>query len=174
MTKYIIAGPPVVLKNNKRIVRIGKGSRLISSKKVLKAESGALISLKNQKIEKKMKTLTCPLHFKMTFFGAWKVGAGNLPDLSNLCEAPQDWLQKAEVIADDRQIESLDGTRRVCMCSSCHMRKRYVRGAKAGQMKEDCEAVKKCPFERVEIEIEEYRENESVDIDGNPGLKDLF
>lgn len=38
---------------------------------------------------------------------------GNLPDLSNLLELPQDALQKAGVIEDDQQICSLDLSRRV-------------------------------------------------------------
>lgn len=37
----------------------------------------------------------------------------NLPDLSNLCQLPEDILQRAEIIQNDSQIISLDGSRRL-------------------------------------------------------------
>ena len=152
--KYKITGQPVVLKNNKRIVKMGKFTRLIPSKKVLKAEKLALLELNKQKVS----TWRSKLHVKFTFYGAWKDGNSNVPDLSNLYEAPQDWLQKSEIIEDDRLIESHDGSRRICMCPTCPKRLKYKRGERAGQYKEDCGAVKKCPFERTEIEIEKFEE----------------
>lgn len=37
----------------------------------------------------------------------------NIADLSNLIELPQDCLQAAEIIANDGQIDSLDGSERI-------------------------------------------------------------
>jgi Holliday junction resolvase RusA-like endonuclease len=152
---YKISGQPVVLKNSKRIIAVGGHPRLIPSKKVLRREKTALLELSTQRAGI---TWSGPLHVRMLFYGAWKDGNSNVPDLSNLCEAPQDWLQKVKIIEDDRQIESLDGTRRICMCDTCPKRTRYVRGDKAGQYKPDCGKVKLCPFERVEITISKYDE----------------
>ena len=148
--RYTIIGTPRILKNSKRIVHFGGSPRLIPSKLALKAEKGAVTQLCPQR---RGTTWDGPIHVKFTFYGSWKSGGGNVPDLSNLVELPQDCLTKAGIITDDRIIESLDGTRRVCMCDTCDKRKKYVRGEKAGQYKADCEKVKQCTLERTEIEI---------------------
>ena len=153
---YIITGQPVVLKNSKRIIKHRGRTKLVPSAKVMKAEKLAIWELKKHCDHQ---PLTGWLAVTFTFFGAWKANSGNLPDLSNLFEAPQDWMQKAGVIADDRQIVSLDYSRRVPMCDACEMRQKYVKGAKKGQFKPDCGAVKQCPFERTEIQIKEIKEN---------------
>jgi len=153
--RYTITGTPAVLKNSKQIINIGGKPRLIPSTKARKAKENAVAELK---VQHTGEPVDKPIAVKFTFYGAWKIGAGNVPDLSNLLELPQDAMQAAGVIADDRLIESLDGTIRVCMCSTCEHRLKYVKGPKAGQYKPDCGSVKFCPFERTEIEITGYSE----------------
>lgn len=85
---------------------------------------------------------------RCTFFGAWAEDSGNLPDLSNLYQMPEDLLQYAGVIEDDRLIAGHDGSRRVCLCSGpCPKRGK----------KKSCGAKKKCPFARVEIVLFAYK-----------------
>ena len=155
---FTITGQPVVLKNSKRIVRQGNKTRLIPSAKVLKAEQSAIYELREQLLNYGHGKFPIAgwLHVQFTFFGAWKEESRNLPDLSNLFEAPQDWLQKTGIIADDRQIVSLDYSRRVPMCDTCALRQRYVKGEKKGRFKPDCGAVKKCQLEHTKIRIKEF------------------
>jgi hypothetical protein len=99
-------------------------------------------------------TITSPVNLKITSFGPWKRASETIPDASNLYQAPEDILEAAGVIEDDRQVESHDGSRRVCMCDTCDERPFWKGGKNKGQRKPDCGAVKRCPFPRVEIVIE--------------------
>ena len=149
--KYIISGHPVILKNNKDIARNRKtGVPFIkSSERVDAYKPMALLELKQQR----QRMVMDPINVKMLFYGAWKRGNGDVPDLSNLYQMPEDLLEQAGIIRNDRLIESHDGSRRVYMCDSCHRRPKYVKGPKAGQYKSDCGAVRSCQYERIEIEI---------------------
>jgi Holliday junction resolvase RusA-like endonuclease len=157
MYKIVIKGGPVVLKNAKRMVTNKKTGRKfpISSAKVQKYNKHAIPQIQAQK---QYATINQPIHLRMKFYGAWKRSGGNIPDLSNLYEAPQDLLTKCGIIADDRIVDSHDGSRRICMCDTCLDRPILKAGPRKGQHKEDCGAVKKCPYQRVEIEIMPYNQ----------------
>ena len=153
MKRYEVIGQPSVLKNSKRISKVRGRIIVRKSAKAERIEKAFMLQLRAQH---RGPTITVPIYIKFLFYGAWKAKSGNLPDLSNLFEAPQDCLQKAGVIQDDRQIESLDGSRRYAMCDTCNLRLFYLRGPKKGQRKPDCGQVKKCSYERTEIIIQEY------------------
>ena len=155
--KYIIKGTPVILKNGKQISRNRKTGKtfLRSSDRVQKQKAGAIVQFQFQH---KGDPVECQVAVKMTFYGAWKRGGGNVPDLSNLYQFYEDTMESAGVIVNDSQIESHDGSRRVYMCDHCLKSGFYERGPKKGQKKPDCGAVKKCPYERVEIELTEYED----------------
>jgi Holliday junction resolvase RusA-like endonuclease len=151
--KLTIPGPPVVLKNRK-VAFIVKGvARITNStqaKKALRWATDVLWAHWTPRLP-----ITGPVNLAITSYGPWKRSSENIPDASNLLQLPEDALQAAGVLADDRQVESHDGSRRVCMCDTCDDRPLYEAGPKRGQWKPDCGAVKKCPYPRVEIVIEE-------------------
>jgi Holliday junction resolvase RusA-like endonuclease len=146
-----IPGGPVVLKNSKQIIRIAGRTIIKSSPKVEAYQHRAIGVLCEQWGSKA--PITEPINLVIRSYGAWKRSSGNLPDASNLYQMPEDLLEAAGIIADDRQIESHDGSRRVCMCDTCNARLFFKRGPQKGQRKPDCEAVKKCPYQRVELEL---------------------
>jgi Holliday junction resolvase RusA-like endonuclease len=148
----VISGRPVVLKNSKQIINIG-GRRIIKSNPRVEAyQHRAIAEIVKQWGSRQ--TITESVGLRITAYLAAGHDSGNLPDLSNLYEAPQDLLQSAGVIYDDRLVEHHDGSRRICMCDGpCPLKPVYQSGQKKGQPKDNCGAVKKCPFERLEIEI---------------------
>ena len=147
-----ISGRPVVLKNSKQIIVV-HGRRIIkSSPKVEAYQHRAIAEIVSQWGERE--TITGPIGLRITAYLAASHDSGNLPDMSNLYQCPEDLLQAAGVIEDDRLVEHHDGSRRVCMCAGpCPRKPTYKRGPKKGQPKDNCGAVKKCPFEQVVIEI---------------------
>ena len=149
-----IPGVPVVLKNSKQIIRNPKTGKplLVPSTQAKKSLRVAGLHLQSQ--WRSRPPIKGPVHLVITSFGPWKRSSLTLPDASNLYQLPEDALQAAGVLADDRQVESHDGSRRVCMCDTCDDRPLYKAGPKRGQWKPDCGAVKKCPYPRVEIVIE--------------------
>ena len=152
--KLIIIGQPVVLKNGKVIAFNRKtGCRFIKSNdRVDRYNNMALLQLKSQ--WKNQPPITVPVGIKMTFYGAWHRASETIPDLSNLYEAPQDLLQKAGILLNDRQIEHHDGSRRVCLCDlPCDCKPLYKVGAKKGQQQDSCGHMKDCKHARVEIEL---------------------
>jgi Holliday junction resolvase RusA-like endonuclease len=154
LAKLVITGQPVILKNGKMICFNKKtGSRFIkSNERVERYNEAAMFQLKSQ--WKNQPPITVPVGIKMIFFGHWHRASETIPDLSNLYEAPQDLLQKAGVLLNDRQIEHHDGSRRVCLCDlDCPDKEVIKTGAKKGQKKDSCGAMKECRFSRVEIEL---------------------
>jgi Holliday junction resolvase RusA-like endonuclease len=146
-----ITGHPLILKNNKQIVVIN-GHRIVKSNPRVEAyQHRATAELCEQWGTRP--PITEPVNLAITSYGAWKRSSDTIPDASNLYQLPEDLLQSAGILADDRQVESHDGSRRVCMCDTCPQRRVVQRGPKRGQLTPDCGAVKKCPFERVVIEI---------------------
>jgi len=165
--KLIIKGHPVVLKNNKEIAFNRKtGARFIkSSKRVDAYKPFALLQLKEQFHHS---PITIPISAQMIFYGVWKSGAGNIPDMSNLYQMPEDLLEEAGIILNDNLIEHHDGSRRIRLCDDCHERPKFKAGPKKGQFKEDCGHVKKCPFERVEIVLRKYHRASDTHYPINP------
>jgi Holliday junction resolvase RusA-like endonuclease len=160
LAKLTITGQPVILKNGKVICFNRKtGSRFIKSNdRVDRYNELALMQLRQQWAGKQ--PITVPVGIKMIFFGAWHRASETIPDLSNLYEAPQDLLQKAGILLNDRQIESHDGSRRICLCDiNCPDKEEIKTGAKKGQKKESCGDMKHCRFARVEIEVHLFEGN---------------
>ncbi len=152
-TRLTIPGQPVVLKNSKQIV-VTNGRRFIKSNPRVEAyQHYAVLELCLQWGGRP--PITGPVNAAIRSCGAWKRSNENIPDASNLYQMPEDLLQSAKILEDDRQIESHDGSERVCLCDSCDDRPLYKAGPKKGQRKPNCGAVKKCPHERVEITITE-------------------
>ncbi len=146
-----IPGHPLVLKNSKQIIVVN-GRRIIKSNPRVEAyQHRAVGMLVEQWLGKP--AIEKPINLSIYSYGAWKRAGGNIPDASNLYQLPEDLLQAAGVIVDDRQIESHDGSRRICMCDTCEERPILKSGANKGKRKPDCGAVKQCPFERVVIQI---------------------
>uniref|UniRef100_A0A6M3L6Q1 Uncharacterized protein n=1 Tax=viral metagenome TaxID=1070528 RepID=A0A6M3L6Q1_9ZZZZ len=147
-----IRGRPVVLKNSKQLIVIN-GRRIIKSSKAVeayqhKAIAAACASWGNRP------PIAMPVNLAIRSCGAWKRTSKSLPDASNLYQMPEDILEAAGVLENDRQIESHNGSVRVCLCDTCDRRPIYKAGPKRGQRKPDCGAVKRCPFERIEVAIE--------------------
>jgi len=150
----IIPGRPVVLKNSKQIIKV-HGRRIIKSNPRVEAyQHRAIADIVKQ--WGRRPAIAEPVGLRIIAYLAAGHDSGNLPDTSNLYEAPQDLLQAAGVIEDDRLVEHHDGSRRICMCDGpCPRKPLYKAGPKKGQPKPNCGAVKKCPFERLEIVIVE-------------------
>jgi len=150
--RLTIPGHPLVLKNSKQIIVV-KGRRIIKSNPRVEAYEHRAIAVLCEQWGRRPPIVDA-VNLAIVSYGAWKRSGGNIPDASNLYQLPEDLLEAAGILEDDRQVESHDGSRRVCLCDSCSERSRYTRGAKKGEYKPDCGAVKKCPLERVEITIE--------------------
>ena len=143
---------PVVLKNSKKICR-GKGGRtFVKSNDRVTAWMDAAVAIYRAAHAGK-EPIKEKVQLKCTFWLAVQEDSGNLPDQSNLYQAPEDSLQRAGVIEDDRQVESHDGSRRIRMCPICQDRPKYKAGPKKGQYKPNCGKVKMCPYEGVRVEI---------------------
>lgn len=166
LAHFVIWGKPTILKNSKNIVMIPKkGSEKCPECGLRPTRPVALPNKKAQEYMERVKRIlrqawnyqrpiTERVHINFTFFGAWKKEGGSNPDLSNLYEMPQDILQAAGVLADDRLIDNHDNSHMVHMCSlKCPHRPVYKAGMNKGKLKPDCGAVKKCPYQRLEISI---------------------
>ena len=152
--KLILPGRPVILKNSKQIALNRKTGKpfVRSNDRVDVYKKSAVMILRSQ--WRGRPAITEPVSMKLTIKLASSHDNENIPDLSNLLQAPEDLLQAAGVILNDRLIENHDGSRRVCLCDGdCPSKQIYVAGAKRGMKKDNCGAVKKCPFECVEIEL---------------------
>lgn len=111
-----------ILKNNKQI-RLNRkiGNRFIASSSRAELAADYLLYEFRKHVNFRPITRKGPVHFECIFYfknffvksGANKGQlSSKVADLSNLYELPQDVLQKAEIIQDDRQIVMHDGSRR--------------------------------------------------------------
>jgi Holliday junction resolvase RusA-like endonuclease len=157
--KLTIHGHPVVLKNSKKMVLNKKTGKLfpVSNKRVTDWMKDATMQVALQTQGMDLPIFDGPVHLIVKAYGAWKEDAASIPDLSNLYQAPEDVLEDCRIFADDNQIEAHDGSRRIRMCATCDRRPILKAGPNKGKRKPDCGAVKKCPFERLEIEVREFR-----------------
>lgn len=145
MPKYpliIIPGSPVVLKNSKNVFR----GRVTHSKKVKNRMEPDLWLVKSKWA---LPPLNHRISLKIMSYGAWFKSDGNIPDASNLYQYPEDILEKAGIITNDRLVEHHDGSRRVYLCEICG--RKSMRPRKKDWIK--CGNVKKCPLEKVTVEI---------------------
>lgn len=126
MINFIITGNPVSSKNSRPIfVNKATGNRFIGKSEALKEymDKGlfelkmqilkwcnmSVINYIDERNEKKsiFLPITNPVEIKFTFY----VKDNRKRDLVNLCQAPLDLLQKAQIISDDSIVKSLDGSR---------------------------------------------------------------
>lgn len=117
---------------------------VVSSKRIIAATNDYWKQLRLQWGNKK--PIDFPVNISIMSKGAWFSHNKRLPDASNLYEFPQDLLQTAGVLKDDRLIETHDGSKRICLCDDC----RYVQDGKR-----KCVGVMKCPREEIEILLKE-------------------
>jgi len=168
IARIVIPGRPVVLKNSKQIIVV-KGRRIIKSNPRVEAYQHRAIAEIVRQWDTRP-TIKGPVGLRITSYLAAQHDSGNLPDESNLLQMPEDLLQAAGVIEDDRLVEHHDGSRRICLCDGpCPLKPVYKAGPKKGQPKPNCGAVKKCPFERLEIEIVPAARDEPTEADYKKG-----
>jgi len=106
VTKIILPGRPITKKNHQRIIRKGSGRpSLISSRQYLTYEKACLWELKRyegQKFKDHKVQVRCL--YWMPNYRSW-------PDLIGLIQATWDILEKADIIDNDQNIVSPDGSR---------------------------------------------------------------
>jgi Holliday junction resolvase RusA-like endonuclease len=97
-------------KTSQRIIRVKETGKpkLLPNPKYSEWESRAVLELKAQKTEKGLKKIDYPISLTALIY---RQNKGKKPDLVNLLQSICDVLQKAEIIADDSIIVSLDGSR---------------------------------------------------------------
>lgn len=107
-----------ILKNSKQIRRTRAGKTfLTSSTKAIKAKNDLVHTLKALRSRNQLQTISEPVIMKCTFvFDNYYTKKGhiskNLPDISNLYQLPEDCLEAAGIIENDRLIDGHDGSRR--------------------------------------------------------------
>lgn len=100
-----IPGRPIVKKNTQRVYGVGKSRRAVYSSKYLRWRDIALLEMR--KAWDSFDPIEVKVNAKMVF--CFK-NMRSEPDLSNLYEGPQDVLQMAGVLKDDRLIYSHNGS----------------------------------------------------------------
>jgi Holliday junction resolvase RusA-like endonuclease len=98
-----IEGRPYTKKNSQRIVRCGSHHKVLPSLNYENYETLALWQLKKYKGPKFEGKIKLKLRYWMPSRRGW-------PDLVGLIQATQDILQAAEIIEDDKNVVSLDGS----------------------------------------------------------------
>jgi len=142
--ELVIGGWPVVKKNGMVKTRHG----LMPNKRYRAATERALAELKFQSgVPKIMVKVSAEMHFL--------VQRAHRADISNLYEAPQDWMQQAGVIANDGLIAHHDGSRQHCLCDTCDEIPIITRGPNKGKRKKTCGHSHKCDKGRTIIILRE-------------------
>lgn len=106
-------------KNEKEPRRRGNKTFIGKSDRAKQAEDWLILKLRVEKLKQRIDTITDDLNAKFTFYFPESVyytkkgdRSKKLPDISNLYELPQDVMQKIQIIENDTQICSHDGSRR--------------------------------------------------------------
>ena len=133
-----LVGWPVVKKNGYDIVRMGQRSALVPNKRYKAATAGAIGQLQIQWAGRDL--IDFPVSAEMHFY----LRRAHVPDISNLYQAPEDWMEDAGVLLNDGQIEHHDGSRRHILCHDCTERPLITRGPNKGQRKHNCGKSKTC------------------------------
>ena len=154
LASFVLPGVPVVLKNSKQIAFNRRTGRpfVISNKRV-ETYRHKMLALLCAEWGPLTEPIRSPVRMQAIFFGSWKSTNASLPDLSNLYQMPEDLLEEAGVIENDRQIESHAGSCRVCLCDNCPDRPVLKSGPNKGKRKKDCGAVKRCPYVRTVVTL---------------------
>ena len=135
MPTFDIQVVPPSKKNSQKIVAFGGHAALVASDTYKQATERAVPQLVEQ-FERQTDPMMCayiaPIRMQCIFHVLYKSTDKNSPDLPNLLHAPADWLQPekrneegrvtsmgANVILNDRQIVSVDGSRVVYECDGC-------------------------------------------------------
>jgi len=107
-------------KNEKEPRRRGNKTFIGKSDRAKQAEDWLILKLRSEKLKQRIDTITDDLNAKFTFYfpeSVYYTKKGDrskiIGDLSNLVELPADVMQKVEIIKNDTQIISLDGSRRL-------------------------------------------------------------
>lgn len=111
MYKFEIRGQAPSKKNTHESKWSYKHKRFViaPAKKYMYWENAAVLQLKSQKKNGVDYPVTGKLHVKIMIYRRHNYK----PDLSNLIQSVEDALEKAGIIENDNQIESLDGSRRI-------------------------------------------------------------
>lgn len=96
----VFPGRPVVKKNTKKVYRKHGRVMIVYSQRFKEWESRALDQIAKEWVGKE--TIDVPLEARFVFCFENHQGEA---DVSNLCEAPQDVLEKAKVIRNDKLIQ---------------------------------------------------------------------
>ena len=109
--KLTIQGQVPSKKNQWKIVSTRGRPNIAKSAKTREWEISALWQIREQVStwDRYRPIYDGPVHLKALIYRKTKVRA----DLSNLIQSVEDILQRARIIGDDFQIESLDGSRRI-------------------------------------------------------------
>lgn len=106
-------------KNEKVTRRRGNKTFIGKSDRAKQAEDWLILKLRSEKLKQRIDTITDDLNAKFTFYFPESVyytkkgdRSKKLPDISNLYELPQDVMQNIQIIENDTQICSHDGSRR--------------------------------------------------------------
>jgi len=105
---FLIPGPPGILKNGKEIVYINGRAKLVPSVNFIVWVSKALKHMGEQWYGKHRPTISGPITLQVHFYRQ----THRKMDLSNLYQGIEDSLQLLNIIIDDDQIESHDGSRK--------------------------------------------------------------
>lgn len=103
MISITLLGKPITKKNSMRIISCGGRPRLIQSKAYLQYEQDCLRQITGLM----RKNIGVPMIVSCMYWLKDK----RIPDLLNLLQATADILEKAEVINNDKDIQSFDGSR---------------------------------------------------------------
>jgi len=109
MVHLRIYGQTPSKKSSQQIIKVKGSTRLIPNKKYVEWVTRAIKQLKDQMIEQDLSTITELVWVKTLVYRNTK----RKIDKGNLEQSLHDALQAAEVIKDDFQIESTDGSRRI-------------------------------------------------------------
>lgn len=101
--RFVIPGRPITKKNSRRIF----GNRLVASEAAMRWADGAVFELRGQMVGLGRR----PLYTTEVAVRALVYRVDTQGDLINYLQAIADAMQKAEVLRNDKQIVSWDGSR---------------------------------------------------------------
>jgi len=106
MIKLILTGRPITKKNSQIPIRTKTGKYfIIQSKQYREYEKNCLLQIQAQHF------MTLTFTSKVSLKALYYMPDKRLPDLLNLLQATADIVEKAQVIENDKNIVSFDGSR---------------------------------------------------------------
>lgn len=104
MKTLVITGRPTTKKNSPRVVRFGRFTKVLPSKKYCEYEEAALVELRKQRPTYYDGTVQVTCRY-------WMPDKRSSPDLVGLLQATSDILETAGILKNDKYIVSYDGSR---------------------------------------------------------------